>query len=465
MDNSGCNGGCSKAKRSKSSDEFMINSKWAYLPSIVLHEIFEYLSYEDRKNASSVCHNWRQIIFHPKWWSSAKFDLEQHNVSKVNFYIATLGRIVSEATVSLNSLSPTCLNQFVILLRTFSENNHFRNLLLEPTHCRFEIPQKYIEDSVEVSNTFEIVNLLTMVLPRLNKFSIGCVEEFAHNMEILLKNLTPSKVTLLGLASVKDDPVKYEPSYFNLELLAQFRNLQILSVDYDHLSDEFLYKLEKATLLSRLVVHLHAVQKNHPGSTNEAWIDFKRAHPQCMLRLSVIHAYKEIAQLHVTVLKEQMPLSHLKVFFCENVNMEVLRTLPTFYANTLRSVIWIDSLSDCDYSWKCSKSSVNIPDPFILMSWQCLHFEELIIYGYKYCEYNLVAIGRLRGPKLTRLEIPQDDILFSDSLNVYCIDDISSNLQRPWKPLKRSELHPVILDPVAGDSDEFLLPYVLADLR
>lgn len=34
-----------------------------------------------------------------------------------------------------------------------------------------------------------------------------------------------------------------------------------------------------------------------------------------------------------------------------------------------------------------------------------------------------------------------------------------------WAPLTAEKLHPVICDPTAGDSDEYLLPKVLADLQ
>lgn len=43
--------------------------------------------------------------------------------------------------------------------------------------------------------------------------------------------------------------------------------------------------------------------------------------------------------------------------------------------------------------------------------------------------------------------------------------DIAEILQKPWAPLKSKQLHPIIRDPSAGDSDEYLLPIVLSDIR
>lgn len=94
-----------------------------------------------------------------------------------------------------------------------------------------------------------------------------------------------------------------------------------MSIDYDHLSDTMLYKLDGAEKLERLVVHLHKISKNQEGTTNGAWRYFKEVHPHCLLRLTLIHAYNAIENMPVDVLREEMPLSHIKVLFCENVSI------------------------------------------------------------------------------------------------------------------------------------------------
>lgn len=90
-------------------------------------------------------------------------------------------------------------------------------------------------------------------------------------------------------------------------------------MDYDVISDSFLQSLETAMELKRLVVHINGVDDNHPGTTNSAWQKFKMDHVNCELRLTLIHAYREVHKLNI-ILKRHMPLSHLKVFFCEFVS-------------------------------------------------------------------------------------------------------------------------------------------------
>ncbi|CAG9863243.1 unnamed protein product [Phyllotreta striolata] len=456
-------GDCSKPKKSKTSEEIAFTSYWAHLPSLLLQHIFDLLSKEDRQNASAVCKHWRENSFHPKWFPFVTFRLEQCNLERARFQIFTFGRITTNVKIIINSLSSECVEDFIYLLREMQKNNNIKSLMLEPTHCRLELPIQ--QNGNRCNGDYEeILSLLKSCLPRLHKFSIGCLEDFSIQLEEILENLNPSTITHLGLASVKDIPVKQGGSYFDPNLISPFTKLRILSIDYDQLSDEFLSKLDGATELERLVVHLHEIRQNHPGTTNNAWSNFNKNHQGCELRLTVIHAFKDIDNLHETVLRHKMPLSHLKVFFCEQVNLQVVENLSA-YADTLRSIIWVDSLSNSQNSWLLVKPWFDAsPDPFVLTAWLCKHLEEFVLFGYKYWEENLIAIGRLRGDTLKRMEIAESDVLCS-SRRTFTVLDTNDYSEKPWKPVKRSKLHPVVRNPTGGDSDEYLLPLVLADLH
>lgn len=74
--------------------------------------------------------------------------------------------------------------------------------------------------------------------------------------------------------------------------------------------------------------------------------------------------------------------------------------------------MWIDSLSDNDNSWVFVKPIFDeSPDPFVLIAWLCKHLEELVLYGYKYWDDNLIAISRLRSDTLQKLEVVESDII------------------------------------------------------
>lgn len=56
-----------KPKKSKISSTNEHTARWDTLPTIILHDIFLYISEKDRINASSTCHMWRQSLYHPKY--------------------------------------------------------------------------------------------------------------------------------------------------------------------------------------------------------------------------------------------------------------------------------------------------------------------------------------------------------------------------------------------------------------
>lgn len=94
----------------------------------------------------------------------------------------------------------------------------------------------------------------------------------------------------------------------------------MLSIDYDILCDDLIEALQDKGKLSRLIIHVHGVCNDHPGTSEEAWMNFQSAHPNCEVRVSFIHAYDEVSQMHTNILRRNMPLSHLKVYFCEQVS-------------------------------------------------------------------------------------------------------------------------------------------------
>nr|CAI5837418.1 unnamed protein product [Callosobruchus analis] len=228
QDNSSAYGDYPKPKKSKTSQDIIYSSFWAQLPSLLLHNVFDLLSDEDRRNASLVCKHWRQNSFHPKWWTKMTFRIEENNLEKARFIIYTFGKIVTDARIVVNSLSQECMEEFIQLLRLLSDNNNLRSLYLEPTHCRFEAPYKCFNSNED--DPWGIIPLLLPCLPNLVKFSIGCIEDLCYFIEDILKHLDPTKVTHLGLASVKDDPINYQPCCFDPELLAPFNKLEVITI-------------------------------------------------------------------------------------------------------------------------------------------------------------------------------------------------------------------------------------------
>jgi hypothetical protein len=50
---------------------------------------------------------------------------------------------------------------------------------------------------------------------------------------------------------------------------------QVLSVDYDYVSDSMLAALSEVRLI-RFIIHVHGIEETHPGTSNAAWTNFVR---------------------------------------------------------------------------------------------------------------------------------------------------------------------------------------------
>ncbi|KAG8225546.1 hypothetical protein J437_LFUL002062 [Ladona fulva] len=301
----------------------------------------------------------------------------------------------------------------------------------------------------------------------LEVLSLGCSEELATYSYILvdlLGRFQSRSLRQLHLASVKDDPNNYLILDLDHTLFQPFHVLQVLSIDYDHVNDNLLDIFTKPSNggLKRFVIHVHGITKNHPNTSNQAWSLFSQHNPHCELRITLIHSYDAVEVLHSDILRPSMPLTHLKALFCEQVNLQTLNLLSVWYYNTLRSVWWVDSFPG---ALPVEAVDEEQPDPLVMAAWRCTQLEELVLIGYACYDADLVAIARLRGPKLKRFDVTEEDIINFLEREGY-IDlqmEVSQALKRNWQPLSTDKLHDVIHSPLVGDSDEFILPVVLQD--
>lgn len=72
--------------------------------------------------------------------------------------------------------------------------------------------------------------------------------------------------------------------YFDLQIE------QILSLDYDIMSDEFLKTFELLPL-KKLIIHIHGISSDHPGISESAWNSFKDHNASVELYLTLVSIY------------------------------------------------------------------------------------------------------------------------------------------------------------------------------
>lgn len=471
---SGTTNSCSSCKSANRTTEMAQEDNspcWNNLPSVILLEIFSYLPHDEKIRTSQVCRNWRYALFHPCFWKKITFTLDmkqEDNMPRARFLSNCFGRSVREATIKCDTVGH-CVNETSRLLAKLSVNIHLRKLYLEPSSCTFEWPARRSDSKDEgrlictplMGPLLKIVKTATS----LQALSLGCAEDLAASAGLILEPLRhhhAKHLTHLSLASVKDDPDDYILLELDTSVFRSFARLSILTLDYDYVSDTLLKALDNGSM-ERLVIHVHGLEDNHPGTTNNAWISFVDKNPRCELRLNLLHSYDAVTVLESDILRPAMPLSQLKVLFCESVNVRALHQLSGWYPKTLRSVVWIDSVD----SSQCLPATYELdrPDPLVLLAWTCSKLTELVFLGYKYFQGDLLAIARLRGSTMKRLEFAERDILIEICESETIKNEIKIIMGGCWQPLTDAELPPVVMDPLVGDSIEVIMPMVLRDQK
>ncbi|XP_046661224.1 F-box only protein 33 [Homalodisca vitripennis] len=450
---------------------------WNNLPSVILNEVFSYLSHNDKVRASSTCKNWRLALSHPRCWRKVHFVIKpsdkSNNIERTRYLVDFAARKLHHASVTFDSMDVVCVQETSNVVESLSENSNLRRLFFKPSNCSLVCPGEQDDWPKYVERHFG-KPLISAVKKshHLEMLSLGCLEELvSSHAKPLLENIAhkhASSITVLGLASIKDYPDDYFITDLNITLLKPLKHLQILSLDYCHVNDNLLYILSDSCRLTRLVVHVHGIMEEHPGTTEAAWTTLTRNLPNCGLRLTLIHSYDGVDVLHSKILKRAMPLTHLKVFFCEKLNVEAVNQL-SFYSETLRSIWWVDSMS-CQGNTTLLQRLDNV-NPFIMCCWRCHHLEELVFLGHKYQFLDVYAVIRLRGTTLRHLCLAAADIAFHHHQE--CVpqlleeleQDTSNCLKKPWRALVEPQMHSVIWNSEAGDSDEFVLPIVLQDIE
>lgn len=99
-----------------------------------------------------------------------------------------------------------------------------------------------------------------------------------------------------------------------------FTKLQVLSLDYDTLNDEFLKTL-RVLPLKKFMICVHGLDETHPGISENAWSEFSSRFETIDLILTLIYAYEAVDVLQHQIFRRSMPLSHLRVLFCNLVRV------------------------------------------------------------------------------------------------------------------------------------------------
>lgn len=376
---------------------------------------------------------------------------------------------LSVQSATIRCQTPHWSPELESLLYNFRDNRNLKKLIIEPTSSTFEWTTNLNDSCIWTERIYTSLLKIIATTKQLQVLTLGCNEDLTVHSEELIDSLVlhhGKHLTHLGLASVKEDPESYEFASLHPMMFRQFERLVVLTLDYEHLSDTLLESLTSGTL-ERLVVHVHYWRDDLPGTSNVSWQRFAINNKRCGVRLNLLHAYIAVMILDTDILRPAMPLTHLKALFCEYVNLRALFKLSSWYSTSLKSLVWIDSMDHDELEPPTDdRSLADSADALVLIAWRCANLMEMVYIGHKYYQENLLAIARLRGHVLQRLEFAESNIVSEDEFEFEKTkSEISGILGGNWKPFSDSELTPVLLDAVSGDSRDVIMPLVLGDAK
>ncbi|KAH7967112.1 hypothetical protein HPB49_022703 [Dermacentor silvarum] len=394
---------------------------FAALPSVVLVEIYEYLSFRDKLKASSTCRAWRECLFHPRFWTTLtiRFSRKRNVWRQAEFLAKKCGRFVRHFTLEFDCTSPQIVQQCIAILAFLGENRQLASLCLRPTACVVAWPLRLCDASKCSSNEnetiavydrfFEVIRQVICTSCHLEYFSLGCLEDLFHHSDSFLTLLSLHQrlsLSQLHLASVKEDPDHYPIPEIHFWHLQQFKCLTALSIDYDYVCDQLLLLLSERSLLLKLVLHVHGLDDRQTVCEG-SWLELSRRCPKLRVTITLLHTCEPWSAIK-GLLNAAIPLARFQSYFSGGFRSDVFDLLSAQYAETLEAVAVVSALS-----------------------------------GHEIADFDLIAVARLRGPQLKELVIPADCVSGSSSGGPYYSElrlsdvkhletEVSLSLQRTW---------------------------------
>ena len=212
--------------------------------------------------------------------------------------------------------------------------------------------------------------------------SLGCIGELAdHADELLhlLKDQHSSHLEVLHISSVKENPDSYGIIYLPAHTFRTFRKLRSLGIDYDYLTNELLegFVQDGKTHLDKMVLHVHGIDEDHEKIKNATWMRLVQANPSFEVTINFIHSL-DGSLCMLDILQSALPMAHLRMFFCQQINMVAINFIARHMAGRLRSIYVVDGMEDGRPNMY---EITTDEDPFVMLAWKCPNLTSFTLIG------------------------------------------------------------------------------------
>ncbi|KAH8395223.1 hypothetical protein KR222_002789, partial [Zaprionus bogoriensis] len=416
--------------------------QWHALPPLALDLIFDFLDPRDRKAAANCCWAWRQHFFQRRYFRNFRFRIDVAQDEQLSFFYRSMANLAKELVIVFDFHNAFHIQKIRRLLYKAGRCDNIRSMRFQTNNVGLVAAgNMHSEHLVAIEQCF--VEPLKMFLSRKHQpcqtLDLGAIEALTYYGQDFLKAIhKPQELLELTLASIKYDPSHYPILELDTTLLQKCAALQVLSLDYDTLSDELLHTIQVLPLRKLLIVVHGLDREEHAGVSDAAWANFAMHFTDIDLVLTLLYAYEAVELLDRRIVGDHMPITHIRILFCELMNPVALDWMSVVNSKTLRSIYYIDS--GCDRHRRLGGRG---QDPFVMLAWRCKKLEEIVVHGHPMDPHNLLGIARLRSRQLRRVEVSQIEWP-SHEIQYACNEEMYNLLGQQWILLEEEQLPPAL---------------------
>ncbi|KAJ0171897.1 hypothetical protein K1T71_012660 [Dendrolimus kikuchii] len=463
---------------------FKMPLEWGSLPLLPLRCILDHLSTEDALAATSTCRHWRNSLLLYEGWKDILV-LRVGQLEKNLFLTRIFRKHTKKLLVYIDCV--TELDKFLlIILPQFFDTATLKELLF--------VGPRYVHHN----QYSPIVKVNRVIVESLVFKHSHCIRTLAFmgcemgTMKSENERYTHKHVEYYSRPlsfSIRPSPTDTVLSRCNADLMV-FSTLKHILVDYEQINTDTLETLSQLNNFTNL--SLNITRKKQFVLKPIDWQRLRERYPKGLdVAVNIISLpHRKFVDVIENVLVEGLTLTSLKVMFCKNMYTPLLSHIVRLYQSTLRELVWADSPYEATDSYHrfLKHMSHTEPDtynvnPFILLCWQCVHLQRLVIHGYWVWQYDLLGFVRLRKG-LCQLEVSaiyrhqdafkgDEPCEAEDVVRVLVgdhhahahhdfIDEVNLYTDFEWKPSPWSKLHPALR---ARSTPQQRADYIIQEVR
>ncbi|XP_059056253.1 uncharacterized protein LOC131850103 [Achroia grisella] len=378
----------------------MSQSQWGELPLLPLKCILDHLSLEDALAATSACHHWRAaLLLYEGHKETLKLRAKQ--LDKNVFLTRIFRKYVKRLHIYIDC-NEEQLDKFITLLMPqFLDTVKLEELIF--------IGPSYIQQNPRIP-LVKLKRIITesLIYKHIQSIQrlgfIGCgLSAVRNDEEKCTHNLAERYSRPLMF---NNDPTLGGSIFSNCSSnVGAFSALRHVAVEYAAVCGRWAWLSWAGALpsLALLTLTVSGGGRLHPlpPKVLRAGLD---------VAVNIIDMpYNKFEDVMQNVLIPELQLISLKVMFCKTVYAPLVEHVACHYKETLREVLWADCpAADCEpprrHVRRPPSYDVCNVNPFILLCWQCVQLQRLVIHGYWVWQYDVIGFVRLR-PSLEELVV------------------------------------------------------------